>query len=368
MLRFFSPSLIAVAFVLCIAADARAQEPTEAQRDAIRASCRSDFIANCSGVQPGTMAAVECLKRDETKLSASCKTAINAIAPATAGSATGVPPTSVPAAAAPSVPAAPRSGSGGAEAPQTPPAAAQSQDDQLKIVRQACTIDDFTAHCSWIAPNNPELLLCLKGNAPSLSPACQQAVQSLAAGPAAARPAPAAETSQAAPAPKRTEPAREVKSAPQPALAASAQTPSAEQLSAIRASCRADFMAHCPGVQPGGPAALKCLKQNAARVSAPCQTALAAIGQAVGKGSAAATPATSPAAVPAASPAVAPLGPMPPMRPREALAILRLCNADQQALCPGVPVGGGRVLSCLAGNAAALSPSCYAALSAAARR
>jgi hypothetical protein len=59
---------------------------------------------------------------------------------------------------------------------------------------------------------------------------------------------------------------------------------------------------------------------------------------------------------------------MPQMRPREALAILRLCSVDQRTLCPGVPVGGGRVLSCLAANASALSPSCYAALSAAARR
>jgi hypothetical protein len=145
---------------------------------------------------------------------------------------------------------------------------------------------------------------------------------------------------------------------------AASQKPGSEQLSAIRAACRSDFMAHCSGVQPGGPAALKCLQQNAARVSAPCQTALAAIGQAAGKGSAAGTA----AAAPVAAPAVAPLGPMPTMRPREAVAILRLCSAEHQALCPGVPVGGGRVISCLAENAASLSPSCYAALSAAARR
>jgi len=59
---------------------------------------------------------------------------------------------------------------------------------------------------------------------------------------------------------------------------------------------------------------------------------------------------------------------MPTMRPREALAILRICGADQRALCPFIPVGGGRVISCLAENAAALSPPCYGALSAAARR
>ena len=38
-----------------------AQQATEAQREAIRASCRSDFIANCSGVTPGGREAFECL-------------------------------------------------------------------------------------------------------------------------------------------------------------------------------------------------------------------------------------------------------------------------------------------------------------------
>jgi len=185
MSRFFSPVLsavsIAAACVVCIVTDAVAQEPSQAQRDAIRASCRSDFIANCSGVQPGGKDAFECLKRNEAKLSASCKTAVNAVVPAA------------------SEPTAPQTKSGSAESPQTPAAApaaatAQSQEDQLKIVRDACTMDDFMAHCSWIAPNSPELLLCLKGNASSLSPACQQAVQSLAAAPAPVRPAPAATT------------------------------------------------------------------------------------------------------------------------------------------------------------------------------
>jgi hypothetical protein len=45
----------------------------------------------------------------------------------------------------------------------------QSQEDQLKVVQQAGTIDHFTAHCSCIAPTRPELLLCLKGNAAALS-------------------------------------------------------------------------------------------------------------------------------------------------------------------------------------------------------
>jgi hypothetical protein len=59
---------------------------------------------------------------------------------------------------------------------------------------------------------------------------------------------------------------------------------------------------------------------------------------------------------------------MPMLRPREALAIVRICSADQRALCPDVQLGGGRLLSCLAEHASALSPTCYGALSAAARR
>src|SRR5580692_6705867 len=60
---------------------AAAQQPTEAQRDAIRAACRPDFMANCSGVQPGGKEAFECLLRNAAKLSPSCRTAVNAAAP-----------------------------------------------------------------------------------------------------------------------------------------------------------------------------------------------------------------------------------------------------------------------------------------------
>jgi hypothetical protein len=355
MLRFDPRILIAAAFILCIAKDAGAQEPSQAQRDAIRASCRSDFIANCSGVQPGGKEALDCLKLNAARLSASCKTAINAIAPA------------------PSAPAAAQTTAGATQTLQAPPAAtaANAQEDQLKIVRQACTLDDFMAHCSWITPNSPELLLCLKGNVASLSAGCRNAVQSLAGEPpaAAATPAAASPTTQAsppvapaaAPAAPRSEATRESRPPASAPAAAASQKPNAQQLGAIRAACRADFMAHCPGVQPGGPAALQCLQRNSARVTASCQTALAAIGQGAAKGSGA-------AAAPAPAPAAAPLGPTPMMRPREAIEILRLCSADQRALCAGIPVGGGRVMSCLAEHAAALSPPCYAALSAAARR
>src|SRR5436190_17847942 len=60
-------------------------------------------------------------------------------------------------------------------------------------------------------------------------------------------------------------------------LTAEAQQPSQAQLSAIRSSCRGDYMAHCSSVPTGGAAALQCLQQHAAQTSAGCQQALRAV-------------------------------------------------------------------------------------------
>jgi hypothetical protein len=59
---------------------------------------------------------------------------------------------------------------------------------------------------------------------------------------------------------------------------AAAQQPGQAQVSAIRAACRADYRANCASVQPGGPAALACLKKNLAALSPECQKAVGAVG------------------------------------------------------------------------------------------
>jgi hypothetical protein len=330
------------AFLLLSASAAQAEQPSQAQRDAIRQSCRSDFMANCSGVTPGGKDALDCLTRNLTKLSGACQAAVSALSPPA--------PTVAPKPAAEPAP----------EETKPKPVATQSQGDQLAAVRQVCTLNDLMAHCSWIAPNNPELLQCLKANASDLSAPCQSAVQSL---PAVAPSAPAAVTrppepvQQAEPAKKPVEPVRA--SAPAaPAPAAAVTKPSTQQTAAIKAACRSDFMSHCAGVQPGGAAALQCLQRNAASLSGACRSAVAAIG-----GGAAPTE-----GAPAAAPAAAPIGAMPDIRPRQALAIVQICRAGVGALCAGVPMGGGRLLRCLAENGAALSPQCRGALSAAAGR
>jgi hypothetical protein len=232
-----------------------AQQPTQAQRDALRAACRSDFIANCAGVQPGGRDALMCLVRNSAKLSAPCGAAVSAVT----GGAQAAP------AAAP--------------AAEKPPAPASA--DEAGKPRSSST-----------APANPS------------------------------------------------------------------SRPSPQQLSALRTACRSDFVANCAGVHPGGVEALQCLKRNGERLSVSCRRAVAAVG-----GNAPGSPAPPAVAVPA--PAAAPLGPLPPMRPREALAILRICAADARLLCSGTPLGGGRLIGCLAENAPNLSPECYSALAAA---
>ena len=108
----------------------------------------------------------------------------------------------------------------------------------------------------------------------------------------------------------------------------------------------------------GGAPALQCLEKNKGKLSAGCERAVAAAG---GGTAPAAGGAPAAAAVPAAAPTVIVLR---PMRPREELLVLRsACGADVRSICGGVQPGGGRIVQCLATNAAQLSPACKDVLS-----
>jgi hypothetical protein len=138
---------------------------------------------------------------------------------------------------------------------------------------------------------------------------------------------------------------------------AAAQPPSAEQQSAIRTNCRSDYTSYCSSVAAGGPAALQCLQENAAKLSPACGKAVGAVMSAPAP---AATPA--PASTPAPTPAVHPAGARPMSR-REEIRVLRAdCRADTRRFCRSVPVGGERVIHCLAGHRDVLSPGCRGAL------
>jgi hypothetical protein len=260
-----------LAGAMVISASAFAQAPTDAQRETIRSACRSDYIAHCSSVPPGGLESLQCLQKNMSSLSGSCKSAVTAV-----------------------------------EAPAAAPAA--------------------------------------KSETPAAAPKAET--------PAAAEPAKPATT--AAPA----------AAAPKAATSAPAKKPSDAQIAAIRSACRSDYPKVCAGVPAGGAPALQCLDKNKAKVSSGCQQALNAAGGGAAPaaaGGSTGAPAGSAAAPAAAAPAVIVLR---PMRPREELFVLRsACGGDVRSLCGGVAPGGGRIVQCLATNAASLSPACKDVLS-----
>jgi hypothetical protein len=238
------------------------------------------------------------------------------------------------------------------------PAHSQAPTDaQRSAIRSQCRAD-YEAHCASIPPGGKASLQCLQQNMSSLSSGCQSAVRAVEA-PAA----PAAETAPAesAPAAATAKPdtetaappaAAKTATAPKPAASAPAKKPSRAQVAAIRSACRSDYQQNCAGVPTGGAAALSCLEKNKANLSANCQQAVSAA-----SGAPADTATASPDAAPAgaASPALV----LRPMRPREVIFVLRsACGEDVRSLCAGVPAGGGRIIQCLATQAASLSPAC----------
>src|ERR1700712_2416968 len=68
------------AFLVVAAAPALAQQPTDAQRSAIRSACRSDYMAHCASVPPGGLASLQCLQKNMSNLAPSCQSAVNAVA------------------------------------------------------------------------------------------------------------------------------------------------------------------------------------------------------------------------------------------------------------------------------------------------
>ena len=335
-------------------------QPSPAEVQAIRSACRSDFISHCMGVQPGGREALECLASHAPQLSAACGAAVSAV---TAKSDAAKPDTAkpVPQNAETEKANAQSEAAVTAESPATTaPAAEQSPQQELAAVSKVCTLSDVAAHCSFIAPNNPELVLCLRANAADLSPACHAVVTGLAAAPPEAAPPAATAPPAAVAVPAESPPPAAVATpsapaAPPPPTAAPARRPTQQQIGAIRAACRSDFISHCSGVQPGGPEALQCLERSKAEVSSRCRTALAAIAP-----RAPAATAPPPAAQPPSPPAES--FTIRPLRPREEFAILRLCIEEARDLCGGTPPGGGRIISCLARNASQLSPRCRAAM------
>jgi hypothetical protein len=245
-LLFAMSGLPAFCAVVLLAGVASAQAPTEEQRNAIKAECRSDFIAQCSGVTPGGIEALTCLQQHNATLSTGCRKAVSAVSK----------PKSTSAEPAPAAPA-----TTGATTPA--PATAAPTQAQRNAVKSACQ-RDFMAQCSGVTPGGTEALSCLQQHNAALSAPCQQAVAALGGsaggGSAGSTPASggAAATVATTPAPRAMMPAFSPR----------------EELMILRETCGSDFQALCRTVPLGGGRAIACLRDNLQRVSPACHRVL----------------------------------------------------------------------------------------------
>jgi hypothetical protein len=271
---------LALALSLAAGADLASAKPTDEQLAAIKANCRSDFMANCWGVPRGGAEAFQCLKDHLASLSAPCQQAVKAVIPAaTPGAGSGTAAT----AAKP--------------AGETTPAAAET--DQAPAPagtgNAATSLPAEEAASSKATPSSaPKTGGSAQQGAPSLGAAAQgsAAVSASQSNAAKKKPAPAAsstavqgaESAAAAKASGAASAAKvnsAVSEAAAPAATGSAPPgvgfiPPRKKFMLARA-CRSDFNAHCPGVDLGQGRAVACLEANKASLTPDCREALAKI-------------------------------------------------------------------------------------------
>jgi len=154
------------AILLCaLAVPAAAQQPSQAQANAIRQNCRSDYQAHCSSVPTGGSAALQCLQQNLASLSPACGSAVSA---ATGGTHAQGGASQAPAAASQSHP--PMNA-----APAAPPR------EEAAMLRRACG-GDFRAYCRGVPMGGGRAIGCLEENGSRLSPSCRGALANMHAG------------------------------------------------------------------------------------------------------------------------------------------------------------------------------------------
>ena len=263
MINTLIPATARTAFIVtalfAVATPAFSQAPTEAQRDAIRSECRSDYEAHCAGVPPGGAASLQCLQNNMSSLSSSCQAAVRAVEAPAASKAEPAPPAAPAPAAATAKPATETAAPKAAEST----AARKPSDAQVAAIRSACR-SDYQKVCAGVPTGGAPALQCLEKNKSKLSGNCQQAVN--AAGGGAATPAAGAASATAT----ATSPA----AAPAPALVLRPMRPR-EELFVVRSACGGDVRSLCGGVAPGGGRIARCLATQAASLSPACKEVLA---------------------------------------------------------------------------------------------
>jgi hypothetical protein len=259
-----------LAGMIFISASAFAQAPTDAQREAIRSACRSDYMAHCSTVPPGGLESLQCLQKNMSSLSGSCKSAVSAVeAPAAAPAAksetpTTAPTTETPATAEPAKPAT-------TATPATPKAAASTpakkpSDAQIAAIRSACR-SDYPKVCAGVPTGGAPALQCLDKNKSKVSSGCQQALNAAGGG---AAPAAAGGSTGGAPAAGSAA----APEAAAPAVIVLRPMRPREELFVLRSACGGDVRSLCGGVAPGGGRIVRCLATNAGSLSPACKDVL----------------------------------------------------------------------------------------------
>src|SRR5882757_5730902 len=184
VLRLVATPVAALALVM-MATPVFAQAPTDAQREAIRSACRSDYVAHCSSVPPGGLESLQCLQKNMSSLSGSCKSAVSAVdAPAAAPAATpaaksetpaAAPKAETPAAAEPAKPATTAAPAAAAPKAAAATPAKKPTDAQIAAIRSACR-SDYPKVCAGVPTGGAPALQCLDKNKSKVSSGCQQAL------------------------------------------------------------------------------------------------------------------------------------------------------------------------------------------------
>jgi hypothetical protein len=259
-------TLLAVAI---FATAAGAQAPSQAQRDAIKSQCRSDYMAHCSSVPPGGADSLQCLQKNMSSLSAGCASAVKAVEAPAAPKAEAAPKTdSTPAAArtepapAATTTAKPATETAAPKAAAAGTSAKRPSSAEISAIRSACR-SDYPKVCAGVPTGGAPALQCLEKNKAKLSAACGQAVSAASDGTAA----PAASGATAA-APAAAAPAA-------PAVIVLRPMRPREELFVLRSACGADVRSICGGVAPGGGRIVQCLATNATSLSPACKEVLA---------------------------------------------------------------------------------------------
>ena len=150
--------------------------PTQAQQNAIRSSCQSDYSTYCASVPTGGSAALQCLEKNVASLSASCQQAVKAVS---GGSATAAPAGSTAPAATTAAPATTEpAASAPAPAAKPPVIVVLKPGQEIAVMREACGAD-YRAHCADVRIIGGGALSCLVSHSASLSATCKSALGEL---------------------------------------------------------------------------------------------------------------------------------------------------------------------------------------------